>query len=464
MEAFGKMEEAPSEDDRRRADPIGSQRNVPREMANAITKSPPLRFTVWQVKRLPNGTQATRLMRLLEDKGWRRMKVSGRDLLVHGRSFKFLEPTEVRDWTLAGVYSILRPRTSDDERDPRAVDSGLLRLWGVRYALGGSDGQTSARERPSEEFLDFVSDAGNMGQAEQLADMFFQHTGIVVEPLGAVLPRGKVERGREEAADLRGRLTDLMLARAHSTDPEETEELDRKIGKLKRRIASRTDRETPGPELPPGVDPDDVVVAAEGGRMYVMRARRQPDMRVIHDSSGLIASGRATAVSRGPEGRLAHAADSERGTDPDDLGRRIGGRPSSPDGPTSSPMVRTPQGVSVPKAWLDQRPKASTPSGPEGPSVRIQGDGTLSKAVDLARSEGRTHLYLVPTRSGKGPDRIPVTPVPFGYERGGLVSELDRVASSLRATGGLPVRPGRWSTDDLGKYLRMFERDTGARL
>lgn len=461
------------EDDRRMADPRTAQRNVPREMANAISKSPPYRYTVWQIKRLPQGTQAARLLRYMEDKGWRRAKISGKDVFFHARSFKLLEPSEVKNWTLDDLYSIFRPRSSDDGEDARALDSSLNRLWGMRTALGASDGSDiTVSSKPSEEFLKFISSPGNMQQAEHIADLFFQHTGIVIEPLGAILPRGKTDRSGEDLADLRNQLADLTLSRDHATDPDERKELDAQIADLKgqmRDVQGQSQQAAAkSANLPQGVDPEDIVVMAERGSMYVVRAKDHAE-GVLHDSSRVIVHGKTTAKSRGVQGKLAAHTDADVGADDNYVARKYGSKPTRP-GPTKSDMTATPQGVQVPKAWLDQKPKASTPDHPRDPGVKVEGDGTLTKAVQLAAKEGREFLYLmsrseVAGKKGAPADRIPTTP--GGHQIGDRLEpseEPRRVAGRLQLTGGLPVKPGKWKTSQLAGYLRIFERYHGTRL
>jgi len=89
----------------------------------------------------------------------------------------------------------------------------------------------------------------------------------------------------------------------------------------------------------------------------------------------------------------------------------------------------------------------------DGPD--ITGDGGLWRAYQRALALGRKDIFLV----ADGGKEIDTHPIPLRYSRTGIYGEDARVARSVKETGGLPVSPGRWKTDDLGKYIRMFQRD-----
>lgn len=480
---------------------LTAQRNVPREMVNSITDSPALRHTIWQLVTLPTDPQSSRLLRYMIDKGWRKIEVQGKTLMYHARSFNHLEGAKLPEWTLYGVYSMFRPRDSSDV--PRRttttsrpemqkgfaddIDQGLLNQWGTRF-VDDDMPETVTQSEPNGAFFDFICGRPNVAAAEQAADSFYQQTGIVLEPLTGKLKRGEPTKGVEK------------------------------------------------PQLPAGVDPDDIVVLAEGGSFYALRAK-DLDEDVIHDSQKVIKSGKVKVDSQVPTGALARAtADDDKDAwdalrkrngidktdpkpaDPEQVGRGksdmwqapqgepkkdeprwaqkkgsfdpITGKTLDPDAPAMPKSAggqrwwedeKAPkQPVQIPSAWVKGKqsspPKDDPQSEVERPTVKIRGDGALSAIVDIAKKEGRKQIFLLGSRDSK--ERVQVvnrkktrslpsintTPVPLEYERNGRVSEPEKVQRSVEWTKGLPVKPGKWSVDDLQKYLRMFERDTGTRL
>lgn len=356
----GGVDEAPAKRDDRH---LTAQRNIPREVANAMTDQPSLRAGIWLVRSLPKGTQAVRLMRYLEDKGWRRQAVGGRTILYHGRSFRMREEFRDPPWTLRGLYSLLTPRTAEDD-DPRRIDRGLIRMWGVR-SVDDVTGDYTLNTTPADSFIKFVSSKAEVERASNLADQLYQHTGIVLEPAAASLPAG--------------------VAVAQSFLPKS--------------------------QLPPGVEPGDVVVVAEGGRFYAVLAR-DFGPGVVHDSRHVLDSGSVTATSRDP--MVAVGVD--------------------PEGP-----------------------------GDRGSSVRA--DGGLTRIAKRAADLGRKHVFLVAAGRGKEGAHLQASPPHrMAYERGAYFGEDARVARNVRETGGLPLAPGRWPLPELRRYLRMFARDHGVDL
>ncbi|MFA6159327.1 MAG: hypothetical protein WC763_06915 [Candidatus Paceibacterota bacterium] len=381
---------------------LTAQRNIPREAVNVMTMQPAMRQTIWQISELPKGTQASRLMRYLEDKGWRQTTISGRKLLYHARSYRLLEPVRPpEEWTLNGVYSLFRPRSSED--DARRVDNGLLKMWGYHSVgdLGDAD-SVALNKSPSPRFIAFISSQKEVAGAVTLADQLFQHTGIAIEPLTANLKPG------------------TPISRESQ----------------------------PLINLPPGVKADDIIVIPEHGSFYAVHAK-DVSSSVVHDSTSVLKKGR-TRVKEAPADPVKDADDH---TDTDDgmgsdwaaLRKRYGMK----DRPPSSPFTST-----------KGRPHFSQPEKPEENEPKVEGDGSLEEIYRIARSEGRQYIYFASSSEKKGgsPD-ISTLPVTLSYERGGIYGENVRVARNIRSSGGVPVKIGRWATEDLGKYVRMFRRD-----
>lgn len=512
-EAFGQIDEtssvpvneAPAKRVKSKAmkvNTLTAQRNVPREMVNSITDNPALRHTIWQLVTLPTDPQSSRLLRYMIDKGWRKIEVQGKTLMYHARSFNHLEGAKLPEWTLYGVYSMFRPRDSSDvpKRTTTTsrpemqkgfaddIDQGLLNQWGTRF-VDDDMPMTVTQSEPDKSFFDFISGRSSVAAAEQAADSFYQQTGIVLEPL-----TGKLKRG------------------------EPTKEVQK-------------------PQLPGGVDPEDIIVLAEGGSFYAIRAK-DLDEEVIHDSQKVIKSGKVRVDSQLPTGALAKATAADDDNDAWSALRKRHGidktdpKPADPEQPGrgKSDMWQMPQGepkkdeprwvqkkgrfdpvtgktldndapampksaggqrwwkdekdigqpVQIPSAWVKGKQPSPPKDEPQGeverPTVKIRGDGALSDIVDLARKEGRKQIFLLGSRDSKERTQIinrkktrslpsiNTTPVSLEYERNGRISEPEKVQRSVEWTKGLPVKAGKWSVDDLQKYLRMFERDTGTRL
>ena len=380
----GRVQEAPAKDKA-----LTAQRNIPREVVNVMTSEPAMRQTVWELSVMPKGTQAARLMRYLEDKGWRQVKVDGRRLMYHGRSFKLLEPVRpLPDWTLHAVYSLFRPLQADDTDH---IDRALLKSWGYDQGLTGD--MISVASTPSARFISSVTSPEVRERADYVSDQLHQHTGIVLEPLAGRVPNGEPVRRSELSAT----------------------------------------------RLPQGVGPSDLVVVAEGGSFYVLLAKSFSPA-AVHDSTAVISKGQTRVDDRRAPERPDddEASDEEFGASWGRLQRKYG-------------VTHGPSRKARPVAGPDPRPTSD---------IHVAGDGGLTRAYERAKSLDKDHVYLVaaPAR------QIDPTPIPLEYSREGIYGEDVRVARTIRQTGGLPVRPGRWRTEDLGKFLRMFRRDYGTSL
>lgn len=385
-EAFGDLTEAPPKD----SGALTAQRNVPREVVNVMTSNQALRLMVWVISSVPKGAQAARLMRYLEDKGWRIAEVSGKRLLYHNRSFKMAEPPRPpTEWTVYSVYSMFSPRTADDH-DYRSIDPGLVKLWGMRPVPTGDE--VVINRIPSARFIRTITSEVETEKASGLADQLHLHTGIVLEPVPVKFPVGK---------------------------PVSAEQMPRQ-------------------ELPMGVETDDVVVMATGGGFRTVRAIDFRGKNTLPAST--LDTGRVDVGDRGPSVDMSRAdpGESGLGSDYEQMMKRYGVKVGQP----------TPA-----KAASDQGDDT-----PEGPS--IEGDSGLWRAYQRALALGRPSIFLV----SQGEGEIDTHPISFRYSRTGIYGEDARVARNVRETGGLPVSSGKWKTDDLGKYIRMFQRDYGTTL
>jgi len=379
------VHEAPTKKD---SPAITAQRNLPREIVNAITSQSTLRQTVWSLSHLPKGTQSARLIRYMEDKGWRSFTVNGKKLFYHARTYKLREPVKSVPQTLYGIYSLLKPLEQDD-MGREMVDLKLQKLWGIREIPGSSGMEFVQSSVPSERLLRYLTSVAP--NANELADQLYRHTGISIEPITSTMEIGT-------PVDYKN--------------------------------ASRTD-------LPDGVLPEDIIVIAEGGSMYSLLAKNFT-AGVVHDSSAVIDSGSIKVQGK--------------------------------QDPTPSSARGEPSASGLGKDWEDLRSKygmnKNKDFGKENfddvqeDNVKIVGTGFLWRVYKKAKESNVQSIFLVQ----EGSKSIDTMRASLSYSRGGIYDENVRVARNIRKTGGLPIRAGKWETEDLGKYLRMFHRDYGTTL
>lgn len=379
------VHEAPTKKD---SPAITAQRNLPREIVNAITSQSTLRQTVWSLSHMPKGTQSARLIRYMEDKGWRSFTVNGKKLFYHARTYKLREPVKSVPQTLYGIYSLLKPLEQDD-MGREMVDLKLQKLWGIREIPGSSGMEFVQSSVPSERLLRYLTSVAP--NANELADQLYRHTGISIEPITSTMEIGT-------PVDYKN--------------------------------ASRTD-------LPDGVLPEDIIVIAEGGSMYSLLAKNFT-AGVVHDSSAVIDSGSIKVQGK--------------------------------QDPTPSSARGEPSASGLGKDWEDLRSKygmnKNKDFGKENfddvqeDNVKIVGTGFLWRVYKKAKESNIQSIFFVQ----EGSKSIDTMRASLSYSRGGIYDENVRVARNIRKTGGLPIRAGKWETEDLGKYLRMFHRDYGTTL
>jgi hypothetical protein len=379
------VHEAPTKKD---SPAITAQRNLPREIVNAITSQSTLRQTVWSLSHLPKGTQSARLIRYMEDKGWRSFTVNGKKLFYHARTYKLREPVKSVPQTLYGIYSLLKPLEQDD-MGREMVDLKLQKLWGIREIPGSSGMEFVQSSVPSERLLRYLTSVAP--NANELADQLYRHTGISIEPITSTMEIGT-------PVDYKN--------------------------------ASRTD-------LPDGVLPEDIIVIAEGGSMYSLLAKNFT-AGVVHDSSAVIDSGSIKVQGKQdptPSSARGEPSASGLGKDWEDLRSKYGMNKNKDFGKESFDDVQE-------------------------DNVKIVGTGFLWRVYKKAKESNIQSIFFVQ----EGSKSIDTMRASLSYSRGGIYDENVRVARNIRKTGGLPIRAGKWETEDLGKYLRMFHRDYGTTL